>query len=360
MSDTPMKRCSKCGEEKPLAEFGKNKSRRDGLQSYCKSCVKINSKERRHKKGAKPRKTAGQCSAGMKICLNCGKEKAANAEHFHRHAAKPDGLAIYCKSCAKERGRRYRETNPEKVRGSSLRWYEANKDRSRENQRRWNEANKDRHQERTRRWYEANKDRKAETSRRRREANPEHYREYYRRYREANLERELSRVRRWRKENKDRKREETKRWREANPERARELTRRWRKANPEKAKATKHRRRARERNLPDVFIAQDWQRCLDYWQHRCAACGRPQGLWHVLSPDHWIALSDPRPDNPGTVATNIAPLCFAKKDGAGGCNNSKGDRDAADWLNSKFGATKAAEILERVSAYFEWVKQQPE
>jgi len=34
------KRCSKCGEEKALCEFSKNKSTKDGLRSLCKTCDK--------------------------------------------------------------------------------------------------------------------------------------------------------------------------------------------------------------------------------------------------------------------------------------------------------------------------------
>ena len=32
------KRCSKCGEVKPVSEFGKNRSAKEGLQSWCKVC----------------------------------------------------------------------------------------------------------------------------------------------------------------------------------------------------------------------------------------------------------------------------------------------------------------------------------
>ena len=35
-----MKRCSKCGEVKPVGEFYKHKNRKDGLQSQCKQCQK--------------------------------------------------------------------------------------------------------------------------------------------------------------------------------------------------------------------------------------------------------------------------------------------------------------------------------
>ena len=33
------KKCGRCGEIKPVSEFTKNKSRKDGLNVYCKSCV---------------------------------------------------------------------------------------------------------------------------------------------------------------------------------------------------------------------------------------------------------------------------------------------------------------------------------
>ena len=35
-----MKTCSKCKESKDEAEFSKNKSKKDGLDSRCKSCVR--------------------------------------------------------------------------------------------------------------------------------------------------------------------------------------------------------------------------------------------------------------------------------------------------------------------------------
>ena len=37
--------CSKCGRELPLSEFNKCKSRKDGLQPYCKECKKQHAKQ---------------------------------------------------------------------------------------------------------------------------------------------------------------------------------------------------------------------------------------------------------------------------------------------------------------------------
>jgi hypothetical protein len=79
---------------------------------------------------------------------------------------------------------------------------------------------------------------------------------------------------------------------------------------------------------------------------------RPAGLWHQITPDHWIPLASP--DCPGTVPENIIPLCF----GSGGCNNSKKAKDGYEWLLQRYGKRKACVILKRIQAYFEWVKNQ--
>lgn len=118
------------------------------------------------------------------------------------------------------------------------------------------------------------------------------------------------------------------------------------KNDPARLRAAKVRRRARERGFADSYVGQDWRAALDHFGGCCATCGRPPGLWHTLAMDHWIPLIDP--DCPGTVPANIIPLCH----GIDGCNNSKGSRDAKDWLISKFGPAKAARILERIDAYF--------
>jgi hypothetical protein len=127
--------------------------------------------------------------------------------------------------------------------------------------------------------------------------------------------------------------------------------------HPEKqgiySKTQQIKRRAFERHLPSAFTPHDWERCLSYWNNSCAVCGRPRGLWHTIAADHWIALSDPRPNNPGTVPTNIIPLCH----GIDGCNNSKHDNDATEWLTRKYGRRKAKKILERIQKYFDSLKE---
>ena len=43
--DATSKQCSRCRTEKPLSEFGVDRQKRDGIRSWCRSCVREKSKE---------------------------------------------------------------------------------------------------------------------------------------------------------------------------------------------------------------------------------------------------------------------------------------------------------------------------
>lgn len=163
----------------------------------------------------------------------------------------------------------------------------------------------------------------------------------------ANAEQHRINSRQWGRNNPDRRRENFKRWRKANPD----YHLAWKRANPDRQRAMSQRRLARKRNLPDTFTAADWQHALNYFNGCCAVCGRPPGLWHTLAADHWTALSDP--DCPGTIPTNIVPLCHPRKDGGDSCNVSKHNKNPEQWLVEKFGKRKAKKILARIQAYFD-------
>lgn len=183
--------------------------------------------------------------------------------------------------------------------------------------------------------------------------NADYYREYCR-------ERDRGRERgggdeyqaHYRAAHREKARETSRKWRNVNPEWEKSNGRRWRKNNPDRVRILGHRRLARKRNLPHAMTDEQWQRAVEYFGYSCAVCGRPRGLWHTLAMDHWTPLTSP--DCPGTVVSNCLPLCH----GEAGCNNSKSNRDPAEWLNRKFGKRKAAQVLKRINAYFEWVKEQ--
>lgn len=180
----------------------------------------------------------------------------------------------------------------------------------------WYKANRDRVIASSKAWQEANRERKSETYRVWKEANQDALRDYHRNYRIAN--------------------------RDTLQERRRARY----KTNPDLFFAGKHRRFARKRSLPGAFTAEDWQIALDHFGGCCAVCGRPPGLWHTIAADHWIPLN--AVDCPGTVPWNMVPLCH----GIGGCNNSKADRNAAEWLIAKFGKRKGLAIQRRIETFF--------
>ena len=81
-----MKTCSKCGVEKPLTEFSKNRSRKDGLFHYCKPCSVAAAR-------ASASKPAGKLRAqSWKL-----KQYGISLEDFERMLAEQEGRCAVCK-----------------------------------------------------------------------------------------------------------------------------------------------------------------------------------------------------------------------------------------------------------------------
>jgi hypothetical protein len=108
-------------------------------------------------------------------------------------------------------------------------------------------------------------------------------------------------------------------------------------------------RRARIRELPNTFTADDYLFMMNYWHNACAVCGNQPGLYWTLAFDHWIPLASD--ECPGTVARNMIPLCH----GLGGCNNSKIHNPALPWLQKRYGKREASRIMRTVQEYFSQV-----
>lgn len=96
--------------------------------------------------------------------------------------------------------------------------------------------------------------------------------------------------------------------------------------------ARNHSRRAQ---LAGYFTPQEWQRCLEYFEHSCCYCGEPV----PLTVEHLIAVS-----RGGTnTVQNIAPACKH-------CNYSKGDRPLLEWYPAQ--PFYAAVRLVRINSWF--------
>lgn len=168
-----------------------------------------------------------------------------------------------------------------------------------------------------------------------------------------NLEETRERNRNWRKANPEKHRESHRKWQQKNAEHIREYSQAYYQSRYgcEPALAVKiasHNRRAILRGLPGTLTPTEWLHALAYFDNRCPACGcKFDGTNRVASIDHWIPLS--AADSPGTVASNIIPLCHTLKNG---CNTKKRNKRPEVWLAGLLSKAQAAEVIARIEAYF--------
>lgn len=81
--DEPVsKRCSRCGEVKPLDDFHRHRSRRDGRQPFCKACIAARYRQR------KDEGLCRDCSApAAEGHVYCAEHLAANAARIAAYRA---------------------------------------------------------------------------------------------------------------------------------------------------------------------------------------------------------------------------------------------------------------------------------
>jgi len=107
-----MKRCPRCRETKPMAEFYRNKSRHNGRGEYCKICTKIlinNSRsspkaKKKAKVYAKTYRRSEEGKAAIKAYTNTKAFKAKSVVNSRRYSSTEKG-----KSKARKRLKTYTE-----------------------------------------------------------------------------------------------------------------------------------------------------------------------------------------------------------------------------------------------------------
>jgi hypothetical protein len=95
-----MKRCPSCGESKPVADFGRNRSLGDGLSIYCLACNRERSnrwyREDRRRQGKQVRDHSW-VPEGFRWCPDC--KQAVAREDYTRNSRTASGLGSRCKAC---------------------------------------------------------------------------------------------------------------------------------------------------------------------------------------------------------------------------------------------------------------------
>lgn len=121
------KRCSKCGEIKPLNEFSKDRHKANGTTSSCKEC---RNKVRRQPIDPVPK--------GFQRCTACHLILPATREYFSPQKERPDGFVSNCKECRRKRGQLWRQQHPEQAKQLVQQYYKNNTGKHREKSNRRN------------------------------------------------------------------------------------------------------------------------------------------------------------------------------------------------------------------------------
>ena len=219
MKEQQGKVCAKCKQWKPLEEYYKDKTKKDGRESRCKGCKSEDEKQRRSKKHPKKIKEVRE---GKKKCTQCGVWKPL--EEYYKDKRNKDGRQSKCRECQKECNKQWRENNPE----YQKQWKENNP----EYQKQWKENNPEYfkiyfNSEQQKQYREVNKEKRKEYDKQYREVNKEKRKEYNKQWRKDNAEY----FKQYRKDNEEHIKGYEKQWRKDNAEHIKERKKQYRKDN---------------------------------------------------------------------------------------------------------------------------------
>lgn len=108
--------CTKCRVGKTLDAFYKYRSKRDGLASNCKECM---AEAERVYHALNKEKLLPVPETTLKRCSKCGEEKLLS--DFGKNKGKADGRTVYCRRCLREYNKASRAANPELAKESRAR-----------------------------------------------------------------------------------------------------------------------------------------------------------------------------------------------------------------------------------------------
>ena len=261
-----------------------------------------------------------------KTCVSCKMDKPLN--EFNRNRNSSDGYKSYCRLCASEQNKIYRENYREKINEKKRKDYWKSKKYSKEKTAKELEQKtrlcsicliekpiegfykrgnggfhnycKECHCEKTKAYAEGNREIVLKRKREYYQKNRVYAIKYFKDYNIKNSKRNVERAKEWRKNN---------------IERARGLSRNY-----------YYRRKERQKSLISNFTVEDWNYCIDYFRDsngetQCAYCGK---LTADLTQEHFIPVAK----NGHYTKNNILPVCK-------NCNSQKIDADFYEWYPTK-------------------------
>ena len=107
----------------------------------------------------------------MKKCRICNQEKPIG--EFSKHPSSKDGLRSECKLCKNAANKKYNQANPEKKAASSRKYNQANPEKKAAANKKYNQANPEKKAAANKKYRQENREKIAASSRKYRQANPE-------------------------------------------------------------------------------------------------------------------------------------------------------------------------------------------
>ena len=146
------KKCTRCGEEKDINEFGPKKASPDGHHTRCRKCTNAEKREYLHR----PKKEKEVIPEGFHKCSKC--EEIKPVERFHKRAKCKDGYSNVCLDCDNKYNRKWVEENRDQHLSTRRKYYQNNIDRERKRVLAYHRKNYTKVYAKYREWVDNNKE----------------------------------------------------------------------------------------------------------------------------------------------------------------------------------------------------------
>lgn len=272
------KRCYRCKREKELSDFGKNRSRKDGLATWCKECQK------QYRDNLSP--------------LQRERKKYHSRTSYRRHKQKRLDTV-----------KKWEQCNPERAKAIKRKHYQSHREETIVRSKKWKSENPDRVKQSTKKRYAKDPTK----FNRWQKEHPEQSNANKKRWTLKNIDRVRKHIREYANAHRDKYNE----WKRLNPERVRISRKRWKAKNKEKISAYRHHRRAKMNGNGGKWTKEEWLWLLELCGNKCLCCGKAieelKALGIKMSKDHIVPIEL---DGLNAIE-NLQPLCLPDNDKKG-------------------------------------------
>lgn len=122
----------------------------------------------------------------MKKCSKCGEVKPL--EEFNKDKSRKDGRQVRCRECEKQRNRQYNKVNREQIAERKKQYHQDNREKQLEQNRQYHQDNRKKIAERKKQYCEANREKIVKRKKEYYQANRKQIAEYSKQYRKDNKE----------------------------------------------------------------------------------------------------------------------------------------------------------------------------